>query len=107
MIGIAFLIIHRGFRPGLVSVVRVFAWTELYFLVTFAVDLMTGVNYGFLLHKPEAYSLLSYLSDSRPLYLLQMHLLALVFFFLLYAPFGIYEMVRGKRSSVAVASDRR
>ena len=34
-------------------------------------DQWTQVNYGFLLHKPEAFSLLSYLSDSRPLYLVE------------------------------------
>jgi hypothetical protein len=31
----------------------------LYFVMTITVDLMTGMNYGYLLHKPEAASLLS------------------------------------------------
>ena len=51
-----------------------------------------GFNYGFLLHKPEAFSILSFLSDSWPLYLLQMHGLALLFFLGLYAPFAIYDL---------------
>jgi hypothetical protein len=42
---------------------------------------------------------LSFLSDSRPLYLLQMHGVALVFFLGLYAPFAIVDLVRGKRST--------
>ena len=52
------------------------------------------MNYGFLLHKPEAFSLLSYLSDSRPLYLLQMHGLALGHSLaVLYLPFAIYDLI--------------
>ncbi len=97
--GIVFLMVMRGYRPEFRSIFRVFAWTELYFVVTFTVDLLTGVNYGFLLHKPEAFSLLSYLSDERPIYLFQMHLLAFLFFFLLYAPFGLYDLVRRRRGT--------
>jgi uncharacterized membrane protein YwaF len=75
------------------SVVRAFAWSELYFVTAMIVDHFTGVNYGFLLHKPEAFTLLSFLSDSRPLYLLQMHGLALLFFAILYAPFAIADLI--------------
>lgn len=93
IIGIVFLMLIYGFRPSARGVLRTFAWTEVYFVVAFTVDLLTGENYGFLLHKPEAASLLSLLSDSRPLYLFQMHLLALLFFFLLYSPFAISDLV--------------
>lgn len=93
VIGIIFLMVVRGFRPHFDSIWRTFAWTEVYFVITITVDLITGVNYGYLLHKPEAASLLSFLSDSRVVYLLQMHLLALVFFLLLYLPFALYDLV--------------
>ena len=83
-----------GFRPRAIGVLRTFAWTEVYFVIAFTTDLLTGENYGFLLHKPEAASLLSFLSDSRPLYLLEFHVLAFVFFALLYAPFAIVDLVR-------------
>ena len=82
------------------SIVRVFLWTELYFIITLAADALTGVNYGFLLHKPEAKTLLNLLSDSRPLYLFQMHLLALVFFIALYLPFLIADLIKGKRVEI-------
>jgi hypothetical integral membrane protein (TIGR02206 family) len=98
IIGIAFLMITYGFRPRAIAIIRTFAWTELYFVIVFTTDLLTGENYGFLLHKPEAFSLLSFLSDWRPLYLLQMHGLALLFFCLLYAPFAIVDLVRGNAS---------
>lgn len=99
VIGIAFLMIVRGFRPHFRSIVRTFAWSELYFVLTIVVDLLTGVNYGYLLHKPEAASLLSYLSDQRVVYILQMHLLALVFYLVLYSPFAVYDAVRSARKS--------
>src|SRR6266550_1891464 len=56
----------------------------------------TASNYGFLLHKPEAKTLLNILSDYRPLYLFEMHLLALVFFTVLYLPFAIYDLAQRK-----------
>ncbi len=97
IIGLVFLMLIYGFRPRLGGVLRVFAWTELYFVVAFTTDLLTGENYGFLLHKPEAFSLLSYLSDSRLPYLIEFHLLAWIFFCLLYAPFAIFDFVRSRK----------
>ena len=88
---------QRRYRPYPMSIVRAFLWSEFYFVVTFITDKLTGFNYGFLLHKPEAFSILSFLSDSHPLYLLQMHGLALSFFLGLYAPFAIYDVVRCNR----------
>lgn len=108
IIGVIFLMLIYGFRPRPMSIVRTFLWTELYFVIAFTTNLLTGENYGFLLHKPEAFSLLSFLSDSLPLYLLQMHGLALLFFCLLYAPFAIVDLARGKslRNAGKVAAGR-
>src|SRR5216117_4534386 len=94
IVGVVFLMLTRRYRPYPMSIVRTFIWSEFYFVVTLIADKLTGFNYGFLLHKPEAFSILSFLSDSRPLYLLQMHGLALSFFLALYAPFAIYDLVR-------------
>jgi len=93
---VVFLMLTRGYRPYPMSLVRVWLWSEFYFVVTFVVDELTGFNYGFLLHKPEAFSILSFLSDSRPLYLLQLHGVALLFFLVLYTPFGIFDFTRSK-----------
>ena len=95
IIGVIFLMLTRRYRPRPMSILRVFAWSEFYFVVTFIADGMTGCNYGFLLHKPEAFSILNFLSDWRPLYLVQMHFVALLFFIALYAPFAIVDLVRG------------
>jgi hypothetical integral membrane protein (TIGR02206 family) len=96
IIGVVFLMLTRRYRPYPMSIVRVFLWSEFYFVVTLIADELTGFNYGFLLHKPEAFSILSLLSDSRPLYLLEMHGVALLFFLGLYVPFAIADLVRTK-----------
>ena len=96
IIGVVFLMLTRRYRPYPMSIVRVFLWSEFYFVVTLIADELTGFNYGFLLHKPEAFSILSFLSDSRLLYLLEMHGVALLFFLGLYAPFAITDLVRKK-----------
>ncbi|HAK06271.1 MAG TPA: TIGR02206 family membrane protein [Spartobacteria bacterium] len=97
IIGVIFLMLTRRYRPRPMSILRVFAWSEFYFVVTFIADELTGYNYGFLLHKPEAFSILSFLSDWRPLYLVQMHFVALLFFVVLYAPFAIVDLVRRRK----------
>jgi hypothetical integral membrane protein (TIGR02206 family) len=93
VVGIVFLMVMRGYRPHFRSIGRTFAWSEVYFVVTIVVDLITGVNYGYLLHKPQAASLLSFLSDNWAIYLFQMHLLALLFFCALYVPFAVYDLI--------------
>ncbi len=93
IVGIIFMMLVHRFRPYPVSIIRAFLWSEIYFVVTYTYDRLTGVNFGFLLHKPEAFSLLSFLSDSHVLYLVQMHGLALVFFSVLYLPFAIFDLV--------------
>jgi hypothetical integral membrane protein (TIGR02206 family) len=98
IIGVVFLMLTRRYRPYPISIVRVYLWSELYFVVTLITDVMTGFNYGFLLHKPEAFSILSFLSDSWPLYILQLHGVALLFFLGLYAPFAIVDLVRHSRT---------
>ena len=97
VVGILFLMVMRGYRPHLSSIWRTFAWSEVYFVVTIIVDLITGVNYGYLLHKPKEASLLDFLSDNWPVYLFQMHLLALAFFCVLYVPFAIYDLFKRKK----------
>jgi hypothetical integral membrane protein (TIGR02206 family) len=98
IIGVVFLMLARGLRPYPMSIVRAFLWSELYFVVAMVVVELTGVNYGFLLRKPQAFTLLSFLSDWRPLYLLQMHGLALIFFGLLYAPWAVADWLRKSRA---------
>lgn len=97
VVAIAFVMIIKRFRPYWFSIVRVFAWSELYFVLTITVDLITGENYGYLLHPPASVSLLDALSNERVVYILQMHLLALVFFVVLYLPLVLYDLISDAR----------
>lgn len=97
--GVIYLLIARRFRVTLGAVWRTLAWSELYLVATLVVDHFTGVNYGFLLHKPVVHSILDYLSDQRWLYILELNGLALLFFALLYAPWGMVALVKEKRAS--------
>lgn len=97
VIGITYLMITRKFRPTIGSVWRTLLWSEIYLVVALTVDFTTGANYGFLMQKPQAASLLSILSDSWPLYILQINGLALIFFALLYAPFAIIDLARRRK----------
>ena len=97
IIGVVFLMLIRRYRPYPMSIVRVFLWSEFYFVVTLIADELTGFNYGFLLHKPEAFSILSFLSDSRPFYLFELHGVALLFFLGLYGPFAVFDLVRHRQ----------
>jgi hypothetical integral membrane protein (TIGR02206 family) len=96
VVAIAFMMIVKKFRPHWMSIVRTFAWSELYFVVTLAVDLLTGENYGYLLHPPASASLLDLLSHDWVIYILEMHLLALIFFVVLYLPFALYDLARNR-----------
>ena len=98
VVAIAFVMLMKQFRPQWFSVVRVFAWSELYFVLTLTVDLLTGENYGYLLHPPPSASLLDLLSHNRVIYILEMHLLALIFYVVLYLPFALYDLVAMRRS---------
>lgn len=91
---VIYLMIVRRFHPTSGSVWRTLAWSQVYLVVTLLVDHLTGVNYGFLLHKPEAASILDYLSDNWWLYIVELEGLALLFFALLYAPFLIAKSFR-------------
>lgn len=100
VVAIGFMMIVKRYRPRWFSIVRVFAWSELYFVVTLAVDLLTGENYGYLLHPPASASLLDALSANHVVYLLEMHLLALAFYFVLYLPFALYDAITSARQKL-------
>jgi hypothetical integral membrane protein (TIGR02206 family) len=94
VVAIAFMMIVKKYRPRWFSIVRVFAWSELYFVFALIVDLLTGENYGYLLHPPATASLLDALSHNHLVYILELHLLALAFYSVLYLPFALYDLAR-------------
>src|SRR5207244_3128816 len=79
IMGVIFLMLVHHLRPHSFSIIRVFAWTEVYFIITLAADKISGVNYGFLLHKPEAKTLLKIISENHPIYFFDMYFIMLEF----------------------------
>jgi hypothetical integral membrane protein (TIGR02206 family) len=94
VVGVLYLTALEGLRPRPWSIARAMLWSEVYLGAALLVNYLTGANYGFLSHRPVTKSLLDYLSDNHWLYLLELNLLALGFYLVLYLPFWIRDMVR-------------
>jgi hypothetical integral membrane protein (TIGR02206 family) len=96
VVGVLYLTAVEGLRPRAGSIVRAMAWSEVYLVVALTVNRWTGANYGFLSHRPLGKSLLDYLSDNHWVYLLEMNLLAVGFYGVLYLPFWVGDLIRGR-----------
>lgn len=79
--------------PGKWSVMRVFGISQIYFFSTLFVDYVLNSNYGFLMSKPSAGSVMDYMGD-WPYYLITLQLVAIMSYSMLYIPF--YFVNRGK-----------
>jgi hypothetical integral membrane protein (TIGR02206 family) len=94
VVGVLYLTAVEGLRPRPWSIVHALLWSEVYLVVALIVNASTGANYGFLSHRPFGKSLLDYLSDNHTLYVVEMNLLAVAFYFLLYVPFWVRDTFR-------------
>ncbi|MGB8167012.1 MAG: TIGR02206 family membrane protein [Chthoniobacteraceae bacterium] len=90
--GVLFLLLVPRLRPR--SMGRVLLCSELYLASALAVNALTGANYGFLAHPPEQASLLDLFSKTRWRYVLEINLVALLFFAAAYAPWWIADRRR-------------
>jgi hypothetical integral membrane protein (TIGR02206 family) len=77
-------------RPARGALLRVFVWSEVYTILALLANAMTGGNYGFLSHRPfGTRSLLDFFSDTHWLYVVQINLTGLLFFYLHDLPWQI------------------
>ncbi|AOP35464.1 hypothetical protein A0128_17445 [Leptospira tipperaryensis] len=85
---IASLYIVFGLRlePRPWAVLRTFLYSQIFFASAFAIDYLLDGNYGYMMAKPSAGSALDLLGE-WPYYLIQMQMIGLGFFFVLYMPF--------------------
>jgi len=72
-------------RPG--TVIRIFIWNQIYFILALIANFSLGTNFGFLLEKPSTASLLDQLGD-WPIYLFWLQILATALVILLLLPFS-------------------
>lgn len=92
VVGVLYLTLVEGLRPGPWSILRALLWSEVYLAGALMANSMTGANYGFLSHRPFGHSLLDYLSDNHAMYLIELNLLAAGFYLVLYLPFWVRDL---------------
>lgn len=83
-----YLAAGHGMRPRPWAVVRVWGWSQVYFVSALLVNWLFDVNYGYLCHKPEVPSLLDHLGP-WPWYWLSLQGIAVVHFLLAALPFWL------------------
>jgi hypothetical integral membrane protein (TIGR02206 family) len=88
VVAVLYLTFGLGFRPTWRSLLRAWAWLQIYIVATIPVDWLLDSNYGYLRAKPVQASLFDYLGP-WPWYLLSLEALSLLLFVLCYAPFAI------------------
>lgn len=91
IIAAVWMSIIEKFRPSLSSLGKVFLITNIYALLIFVLNKLTGSNYLFLLEKPSHPSLIDHLG-SWPWYILSLEILALIIFMLCYLPFLVKDL---------------
>ncbi|HHZ93673.1 TPA: TIGR02206 family membrane protein [Candidatus Poribacteria bacterium] len=112
--GILFATWGLKMRPSAHSILRTFVITNLYMVCILGVNVLFnyifmhelrpvegGSNYLFLCRKPETNSVFLFLD--WPYYLLFFEVLGLAFFFILYAPFFISDVIKNGRENKLIA----
>ena len=92
-----YMTIVEGLRPTARSLIRVILWFNVYVVFVFIVNLFLGSNYLYIMHKPETASLLDAMGP-WPVYIFVAEGAAFLTFILLYAPFWLGDIRRGKKS---------
>jgi hypothetical integral membrane protein (TIGR02206 family) len=98
IVTVIYLTLGMRMRPYPRSLARIFAWSQVYLVVTAAIDWALGANYGYLCRKPQGRSLLDALGP-WPWYLLSLQAIALAMFALVYAPFALADARRRRAAA--------
>lgn len=86
IVGVLFLTWGRGRRPGPGSVWRAVGWSQVYLVGAGVTNWLMGTNFGYLAAKPVNASLLD-LFAPWPWYVLELEVLSVILYGLLYVPF--------------------
>ncbi len=85
--GIMYPIVVFGFRPSWRDMWHAWIWAQVYLVLSLALNLALGSNYGYTMRKPEMASVADFLGP-WPWYLLTAQLIVMVLFVLVYLPFA-------------------
>lgn len=83
-----YMTVVEGLRPTWKSILRVFAWINLYMIIVYFINLTIGSNYLMLNSKPNTPSLLDLLPD-WPVYIIYMEAIGVATSLLLFIPIAI------------------
>jgi hypothetical integral membrane protein (TIGR02206 family) len=86
VLAVFYAVFGLGLKPQAGVVKRVMLISQLYLAVAFTVNGLLGSNYGYLMRKPEGGSFLDLLHE-WPYYVLELQLIGLVSYTLIYLPF--------------------
>jgi hypothetical integral membrane protein (TIGR02206 family) len=95
--GIFHLLLTQRWRPTPRSLVCVIVASEIFLAAALSINALTGGNYGFLSHQPPTRSMLDLFSRTHWIYVLELNLVAFLFFAILYAPWFFADVIKGKR----------
>jgi len=91
-----YLTFTAGFRPRHKSIWKVFAITNIYLVFIAGFNWLTGGNYLFICHKPVDGSLMDMMGP-WPWYIFTLEFVAVISFYIYYAPFGISDMIKRRQ----------
>lgn len=100
IINIFFLVFGMKLRPYQKSIIRVFLFSQIYFIIAITINILFESNYGFIMSKPESPSLLDLLGP-HPWYLISLQFVAILSFLFYYLPFYIRDKIKGNNSKIA------
>ena len=87
-----YMTIVEDYRPTLKSFKQIILWANIYMLLIFFVNMALGSNYMFISYKPTDFnSVLDYLA-TWPWYVLELEVIGIAIFILLYIPFLIKDL---------------
>lgn len=102
VVGIFHLLLTVRWRPTPRSIAHVIVASEIYLALALLTNHLTAGNYGFLSHQPPTASMLDLFSTTQWLYVVEINLVAFVFFAVLYLPWWIADMIRSRRPAELV-----
>jgi len=96
IIAAIYMTVIEKMRPTWKSIIRVFAFSNIYMVIVFGINTYLGSNYLYVNHKPPTASILDLLPE-WPIYILYIEGIGIVTMLLLYLPFFINDWIENRK----------
>lgn len=98
ILGVIFATFIFHYRPTVRSIWKTFLFTNGYLLIMIPVNLILDTNYLFICEKPAGDSLMNFMGP-WPWYILSLEVVAIISFWIYYAPFVIVDFINRNRKN--------